>query len=154
MRNSFLGVFFKSVENWYCAICCSGDPLYDLIPIYLDVFRGELVLFKQFLESYGLPLSKASMNGWLPCTVSENLERYKRTSYRTMYVSMKLVDYVSLLVFFTFWSHCHNCLYCSSTRGQQLNSENASNRIGSNWNHQVSMSWFRMENSQLPLSVT
>ncbi|KAG6510861.1 F-box protein At1g78280-like [Zingiber officinale] len=61
-----------------------GDPLYDLIPIYLDVFRGELVLFKQFLESYGLPLSKASMNGWLPCTVSENLERYKRTSYRTM----------------------------------------------------------------------
>ncbi|AES73073.2 putative transcription factor & chromatin remodeling &Metalloenzymes JmjC family [Medicago truncatula] len=34
-----------------------GDPIFDLIPIYLDVFRGDSYLLKQFLESYKLPFS-------------------------------------------------------------------------------------------------
>lgn len=34
-----------------------GDPLFDLIPIYLDVFRGDSYLLKQFLESYKLPFA-------------------------------------------------------------------------------------------------
>nr|CAD1820373.1 unnamed protein product [Ananas comosus var. bracteatus] len=36
----------------------NGDPLYDLIPLYLDVFRGDVSLLKKFLESYNLPLSR------------------------------------------------------------------------------------------------
>ncbi|EXB75365.1 F-box protein [Morus notabilis] len=36
-----------------------GDPIYDLIPIYLDVFRGDPFLFKRFLESYKLPLVRS-----------------------------------------------------------------------------------------------
>ncbi|PRQ21778.1 hypothetical protein RchiOBHm_Chr7g0243001 [Rosa chinensis] len=33
-----------------------GDPIYDLIPLYLDIFRGDCYLLKQFLDSYKLPL--------------------------------------------------------------------------------------------------
>ncbi|KAF9612080.1 hypothetical protein IFM89_037999 [Coptis chinensis] len=33
-----------------------GDPIYDLIPIHLDVFRGDPDLLRRFLESYKLPL--------------------------------------------------------------------------------------------------
>eukprot|EP01018_Ginkgo_biloba_P005286 Gb_12446 [translate_table: standard] len=33
-----------------------GDPIYELISIYLDVFRGNAVLLKHFLSSYKLPL--------------------------------------------------------------------------------------------------
>lgn len=33
-----------------------GDPLVDLIPIYLDVFRGDPCLLKELLASYKLPL--------------------------------------------------------------------------------------------------
>ncbi|XP_068312545.1 lysine-specific demethylase JMJ21-like [Pyrus communis] len=36
-----------------------GDPIYDIIPIYLDVFRGDARLLKQLLESYKLPLVSA-----------------------------------------------------------------------------------------------
>nr|GEX43055.1 F-box protein At1g78280-like [Tanacetum cinerariifolium] len=35
-----------------------GDPILDLIPIHLDIFRGDLQLLKQLLESYGLPFGK------------------------------------------------------------------------------------------------
>ncbi|CAL5385904.1 unnamed protein product [Camellia sinensis] len=35
-----------------------GDPICDLIPIHLDVFRGDPNLLKQFLESYRLPLAR------------------------------------------------------------------------------------------------
>ncbi|XP_027364189.1 F-box protein At1g78280 isoform X2 [Abrus precatorius] len=34
-----------------------GDRLFDLIPIYLDVFRGDSYLLKHFLESYRLPFA-------------------------------------------------------------------------------------------------
>ncbi|KAL6962751.1 hypothetical protein U1Q18_037708 [Sarracenia purpurea var. burkii] len=41
-----------------------GDPICDLIPIHLDVFRGDPNLLKKFLESYRLPLSrKISQHG-------------------------------------------------------------------------------------------
>ncbi|KAI8006697.1 F-box protein [Camellia lanceoleosa] len=36
----------------------AGDPICDLIPIHLDVFRGDPNLLKQFLESYRLPLAR------------------------------------------------------------------------------------------------
>lgn len=35
----------------------AGDPIFDLIPIYLDVFRGDSYLLKRFLESYKLPFA-------------------------------------------------------------------------------------------------
>lgn len=36
---------------------CIGDPLYELVAIYLDVFRGNTDLLKCFLATYRLPLS-------------------------------------------------------------------------------------------------
>ncbi|KAG2313571.1 hypothetical protein Bca52824_025128 [Brassica carinata] len=60
-----------------------GDPIYDLIPIYLDVFRGDPDLFKKLLESYGLPLirSKSSAeNG----TADSTRKKVSSPSYRTM----------------------------------------------------------------------
>ncbi|XP_077249906.1 transferases, transferring glycosyl groups isoform X2 [Tasmannia lanceolata] len=43
-----------------------GDPLCDLIPIHLDVFRGDSSLLKKLLESYKLPLvRRPSQHGML-----------------------------------------------------------------------------------------
>ncbi|GAB2224257.1 hypothetical protein Droror1_Dr00005009 [Drosera rotundifolia] len=36
----------------------TGDPLLDLIPIHMDVFRGDVSLLKQLLSSYKLPFFK------------------------------------------------------------------------------------------------
>jgi hypothetical protein len=51
-----------------------------LIPIYLDVFRGDSYLLKQFLESYKLPFS---------CNISkyesaEGGQKFARLSYVAM----------------------------------------------------------------------
>ncbi|XVE95270.1 hypothetical protein REPUB_Repub02eG0081900 [Reevesia pubescens] len=57
-----------------------GDPIYDLIPIHLDVFRGDSCLFKQFLQSYKLPLMrKTPEHGSM--TVSD---KFGRLSYHAM----------------------------------------------------------------------
>ncbi|XP_058786355.1 lysine-specific demethylase JMJ21-like isoform X2 [Vicia villosa] len=57
-----------------------GDPIFDLIPIYLDVFRGDSYLLKKFLESYKLPfpcnLSK--------CESTEGGQKFGRLSYAAM----------------------------------------------------------------------
>lgn len=37
-------------------ISFAGDPIFDIIPIYLDIFRGDTRLLKRLLESYKLPL--------------------------------------------------------------------------------------------------
>ncbi|XP_008804772.2 F-box protein At1g78280 [Phoenix dactylifera] len=62
-----------------------GDPLYDLIPIYLDVFRGDAYLLKKLLESYKLPLAGriADLDAfcWGPV---DNQKKLKRISYRAM----------------------------------------------------------------------
>ncbi|KAL3504772.1 hypothetical protein ACH5RR_034613 [Cinchona calisaya] len=52
-----------------------GHPICDLIPLYLDVFRGDSRLLKQFLESYKLPIvgRKSAENTW-----------FGRASYLTM----------------------------------------------------------------------
>lgn len=61
-----------------------GDPLYDLIPIYLDVFRGEMCLLNRLLESYNLPLITKKLNDdGLSSGVVEN-DKFKRLSYRAM----------------------------------------------------------------------
>ncbi|KAL6578361.1 hypothetical protein OROMI_010689 [Orobanche minor] len=56
-----------------------GEPILDLIPIYLDVFRGDSHLLKQFLYSYKLPLVR---NTPPDKVVKDN--RYGRLSYRAM----------------------------------------------------------------------
>lgn len=61
----------------------SGDPLLDIIPLYLDVLRGDTHLLKKFLESYALPFSKAKDRNAL---TNGRLEESKlnRISYRAM----------------------------------------------------------------------
>ncbi|KAL2504282.1 F-box protein [Abeliophyllum distichum] len=56
-----------------------GDPILDLIPIHLDIFRGDTHLLKQFLKSYGLALGRRKSLNEL---VEDN--RFHRLSYRTM----------------------------------------------------------------------
>ncbi|KAK4489957.1 hypothetical protein RD792_000611 [Penstemon davidsonii] len=56
-----------------------ADPILDLIPIYLDIFRGEPVLLKQFLDSYKLPFMRKES---LKQSVKDN--RFGRFSYRAM----------------------------------------------------------------------
>jgi len=46
-----------------------GDPIYELIAVYIDVFRGDSVLLKHFLASYKLPLHTR-----LECKEQPNLE--------------------------------------------------------------------------------
>lgn len=62
-----------------------GDPIYDLIPIYLDVFRGDNDLFKKLIESYRLPLirSRSPENGTTKTTDSTR-KKVLCPSYRTM----------------------------------------------------------------------
>ncbi|KAF4368421.1 hypothetical protein F8388_015785 [Cannabis sativa] len=57
-----------------------GDPIFDLIPLYLDVFRGNPRLLKQLLESYKLPLVKSS---YQPKS-GEGGHKYERLSYHAM----------------------------------------------------------------------
>lgn len=74
------------VKSWYPSHILDfsdlsiGDPLFDLIPIYLDVLRGDSYLLKQFLESYKLPFAS-------------NISRYESTESdqkfgRLSYVAM------------------------------------------------------------------
>lgn len=53
-----------------------GDPILDLVPIHLDIFRGDLQLLKQLIESYGLPFGKRSS--------SNNGGKVRRISYLAM----------------------------------------------------------------------
>ncbi|ESW08264.1 hypothetical protein PHAVU_009G032400 [Phaseolus vulgaris] len=57
-----------------------GDPLVDLIPIYLDVFRGDSRLLKKFLESYKLPFV-SEVSRW---ESTEGDQKFGRLSYLAM----------------------------------------------------------------------
>lgn len=57
-----------------------GDPICDLIPIHLDVFRGHPDLLKQFLCSYKLPLARKTSQ----CGSLESGSKFGRLSYITM----------------------------------------------------------------------
>ncbi|KAL3733117.1 hypothetical protein ACJRO7_022611 [Eucalyptus globulus] len=56
-----------------------GDPLYDLIPIHLDVFRGDSYLLKQLLQNYKIPLPGGQLQHQSLGDV-----KYQRLSYRAM----------------------------------------------------------------------
>ncbi|TKY74386.1 F-box protein [Spatholobus suberectus] len=57
-----------------------GDPLFDLIPIYLDVFRGDSHLLERFLESYKL-LFASNLSR---CESTEGGQKVGRLSYAAM----------------------------------------------------------------------
>lgn len=57
-----------------------GDPICDLIPIHLDIFRGHPDLLKQFLASYKLPLARKTPESASPGSGS----KFGRLSYITM----------------------------------------------------------------------
>ncbi|KAH7683481.1 Clavaminate synthase-like protein [Dioscorea alata] len=61
-----------------------GDPLYDLIPIYVDIFRGDRFLLKQFLKSYKLPFTITAAGGFLSGNAAEDWKKFERMSYRAM----------------------------------------------------------------------
>ncbi|XP_072972214.1 lysine-specific demethylase JMJ21 [Typha angustifolia] len=61
-----------------------GDPLYDFIPLYLDVFRGDVCLLRRFLETYGLPLSKRAADHDILSDGSVEKRKFRRISYRAM----------------------------------------------------------------------
>ncbi|TYH31063.1 hypothetical protein ES288_A01G143900v1 [Gossypium darwinii] len=57
-----------------------GDPLYDVIPIHLDVFRGNSSLLKKFLQSYKLPLMQKTPENR---SITAN-DKFGRLSYQAM----------------------------------------------------------------------
>ncbi|CAA6664381.1 unnamed protein product [Spirodela intermedia] len=71
-------------ERWYPAHIIDfsslfiGDPICDLIPIHIDVFRTDSCLFKRFLESYRFPIGRKPSDG----TMSQT--KFERASYRAM----------------------------------------------------------------------
>ncbi|KAL2893737.1 hypothetical protein RDABS01_009646 [Bienertia sinuspersici] len=57
-----------------------GDPILDLIPIHLDIFKGDHHLLKQLLSRYKLPfLKKHSQNN-----LTDKIVKFQRASYRAM----------------------------------------------------------------------
>jgi aminoglycoside phosphotransferase (APT) family kinase protein len=65
-----------------------GDPLCDLIPLHLDVFRGDIDLLRQFLRSYQLPFLRAESNKDIYKSIQNS--KFSRASYRAMYVPLSL----------------------------------------------------------------
>lgn len=57
-----------------------GDPILDLIPIHLDIFKGDPRLLKQLLSKYKLPLLKKHSQSYL----TEKIMKFQRPSYRAM----------------------------------------------------------------------
>ncbi|GMJ02494.1 hypothetical protein like AT1G78280 [Hibiscus trionum] len=76
-----------------------GDPLYDVIPIHLDIFRGSSCLLKQFLQSYKLPLMQKTpeRGSFTPS------DKFRRLSYHAMCYCI-LHDENVLGAIFSIWS--------------------------------------------------
>ncbi|KAI4307418.1 hypothetical protein L6164_030610 [Bauhinia variegata] len=75
-----------------------GDPIFDLIPIFLDVFRGDSHLLWRFLESYKLPFASK-----LSTQESAEDDKFGRLSYRAMCYCI-LHDENVLGAIFSMWS--------------------------------------------------
>ena len=60
----------------------AGDPLCDIIPLHLDVFRGDTDLLWEFLRSYQLPLLRGQANTDIYKSVQNS--KFSRASYRAM----------------------------------------------------------------------
>ncbi|KAI3460046.1 hypothetical protein Pfo_016709 [Paulownia fortunei] len=75
----------KQKHSWYPSHILDfsdlslGEPILDLIPIYVDVFRGDSHLLKQFLDSYRLPFVRKKS----PIKAVQD-NRFDQLSYRAM----------------------------------------------------------------------
>ncbi|GAB2290674.1 hypothetical protein Dimus_024949 [Dionaea muscipula] len=74
-----------------------GDPLLDLIPIHIDVFRGNQHLLKQFLASYKLPYFKKASKQKIVVD-----SKFQRPSYHAMTYCILHEDDV-LSAIFSIW---------------------------------------------------
>lgn len=80
-----------------------GDPILDIIPIHLDIFKGDPVLLKQLLSSYKLPFfKKDSQNNF-----EEEVMKFQRASYRAMCYCILHEDNV-LGAVFSIWEDLRN----------------------------------------------
>ncbi|CAM0873492.1 unnamed protein product [Alopecurus aequalis] len=59
-----------------------GDPLCDLIPLHLDVFRGDVDLLREYLRSYQLPFLRGKSNKDIYNSVQ--ISKFSKASYRAM----------------------------------------------------------------------
>ena len=60
----------------------TGDPLCDLIPMHLDVFRGDVDLLREYLRSYQLPFLRGKSNKDIYNSVQNS--KFSKVSYRAM----------------------------------------------------------------------
>ncbi|PUZ40838.1 hypothetical protein GQ55_9G454900 [Panicum hallii var. hallii] len=77
-----------------------GDPLCDIIPLHLDVFRGDTDLLREFLRSYQLPLLRGESNTDIYKSVKNS--KFSRASYRAMCYCILHEDNV-LAAIFSLW---------------------------------------------------
>ncbi|TVU46770.1 hypothetical protein EJB05_06329 [Eragrostis curvula] len=77
-----------------------GDPLCDIIPLHLDVFRGDNDLLKEFLRSYQLPFLRGESNADVYKSVQNS--KFSRASYRAMCFCILHEDNV-LAAIFSLW---------------------------------------------------
>eukprot|EP00252_Welwitschia_mirabilis_P008376 TRINITY_DN20178_c0_g1_i1.p1 TRINITY_DN20178_c0_g1~~TRINITY_DN20178_c0_g1_i1.p1 ORF type:complete len:194 (+),score=38.06 TRINITY_DN20178_c0_g1_i1:74-583(+) len=61
-----------------------GDPIYELLAIYIDVFRGNFELLKCFLSSYNIPLFKRLGEKEHLFVKDADYEKLNRISYHAM----------------------------------------------------------------------
>lgn len=84
-----------------------GDPIYELIAVYIDVFRGDSVLLKHFLASYKLPLHTRLECKEQPDLVAGDLQaeskKLERLSYHAMCYCLLHEDDV-LGAIFSIWT--------------------------------------------------
>ncbi|XP_020176896.1 lysine-specific demethylase JMJ21 isoform X1 [Aegilops tauschii subsp. strangulata] len=74
-----------------------GDPLCDLIPLHLDVFRGDIDLLREYLRSYQLPFLRGKSNNDIYKSVGNS--KFSTASYRAMCYCMLHEDNVLAAIF-------------------------------------------------------
>uniref|UniRef100_A0A8R7QEH6 JmjC domain-containing protein n=1 Tax=Triticum urartu TaxID=4572 RepID=A0A8R7QEH6_TRIUA len=74
-----------------------GDPLCDLIPLHLDVFRGDIDLLREYLRSYQLPFLRGKSNNDIYKSVRNS--KFSTASYRAMCYCMLHEDNVLAAIF-------------------------------------------------------
>lgn len=79
--NGFEGILWRPSHLIDFSDLSIGDPIYDLIPIHLDVFRGDPSLLTKFLESYKLPLVRRKSHFQ---SAGNSDDKFGRLSYHAM----------------------------------------------------------------------
>ncbi|VAH33731.1 unnamed protein product [Triticum turgidum subsp. durum] len=82
-----------------------GDPLCDLIPLQLDVFRGDIDLLREYLGSYQLPFLRGKSNDDIYKSVQNS--KFSTASYRAMCYCILHDDNV-LAAIFGLWKELRN----------------------------------------------